>query len=112
MTSIDLLDPWEQQQYIKDTSPYSFKDTWNPLENSSDAFELMVGFNIHVWTDSKKRTLTVYSEQGHCTYSLPSPERLYPAIRKIVVKLAAEILYKQRNPPKPWYSSLLSVFLS
>lgn len=112
MGNTDLLDSWEQQQYIKDNSASNFKDTWNPLENSSDAFELMIEFNIHVWTDYKKRALTVCSEQGHYTYSLPSPERLYPAIRKIVVKLAAEILYKQRNPPKPWYSSLLSVFLS
>lgn len=111
MTSIDLLDPWEQQQYIKDTSPYSFKDTWNPLENSSDIFELMVEYNIHAWIDYRKETLSVCSEKGHYIYPLPSPEKRYPAIRKIVVKLVAEMLYRQRNPPKPWYTSWLNVFL-
>lgn len=112
MTSIDLLDPWEQQQYLKKSYPNDYKDTWNPLENSTDAFELMVRFNIHVWIDYKEETLSVYSEEDQYTYSLSSPEKLYPAIRKIVVRLVAEMAYKQVHPPKPWYSPLLSVFLS
>lgn len=107
MTSIDLLDPWEQQQYIKDTSASNYKDTWNPLENSTDAFELMVRFNIHVWIDYKKETLSVYSKEGQYTYPLPSPEKLYPATRKIVVRLVAEMVYKQMHPPKPWYYPLV-----